>query len=161
MILSVALAVIFIWFGGIKYTSGGVSGVEGLVSNSPILSWVYGPFSAKTFAALLGTIEIIIGIILLLGIKNLKLRAIGGLAATFTFVITLSFLFTTPGVVPEGASFPVLSGMPGEFLLKDIVLLAVAYVLFSSAKHALSNSSAMPSPSHRSDEVHRAAAGDE
>ncbi|SFF30158.1 Uncharacterized membrane protein YkgB [Sulfitobacter brevis] len=140
MILSVALAVIFIWFGGIKYTGGGASGIEGLVNNSPILSWVYGLFNVRSFGALLGTVEIIIGILLLLGIKNLKLRAIGSLAAISTFAVTLTFLFTTPGVVPEGASFPILSGMPGEFLLKDIVLLAVSYVLFSSAKHALRNS---------------------
>lgn len=139
IILSVSLAVIFMWFGGIKYTGGGASALEGLVNNSPILSWVYGPFSVKTFGALLGSLEIIIGILLLFGIKNLKLRAIGALAAILTFVITLSFLLTTPGVVPEGASFPVLSGNPGEFLLKDIVLLAVSYVLFSSAKHALRN----------------------
>ena len=139
MILSVALAVIFIWFGGIKYTGGGASGVEGLVNNSPILSWVYGLFSVRSFGALLGTVEIIVGILLLLGIKNLKLRAIGSLAAILTFTVTLTFLLTTPGVVPEGASFPILSGMPGEFLLKDIVLLAVSYVLFASAKHALQN----------------------
>ncbi len=140
MILSVALAVIFIWFGGIKYTGGGASGVEGLVSNSPILSWVYGLFSVRSFGALLGTVEIIVGILLLLGIKNLKLRAIGSLAAILTFTVTLTFLLTTPGVVPEGSSFPILSGMPGEFLLKDIALLAVSYVLFSSAKHALQKS---------------------
>jgi len=34
--------------------------------------------------------------------------------------------YCSPGVVPEGASFPILSGMPGEFLLKDIVLLAAS-----------------------------------
>lgn len=140
IILSVALAVIFIWFGGIKYTAGGASGVDGLVNNSPILSWVNDSFSIKTFGALLGTLEIVTGIVLLLGIKYLKFRAIGGFAAIITFVVTLSFLLTTPGVVPEGASFPVLSGNPGEFLLKDIVLLAVSYVLFSSAKHAFGNS---------------------
>lgn len=141
-LLSIALAIVFIWFGIIKYSAGGASGIEGLVNNSPFMSWVYGVFSVKNFGALLGTVEVIIGILLLLGIKNLKLRALGALAALVTFVVTLSFMLTTPGIIPEGASFPMLSGMPGEFLLKDIVLIAVSYTLFASAKHALRKTSA-------------------
>lgn len=141
-LLSIALAIVFIWFGIIKYSAGGASGIEGLVNNSPFMSWIYGVFSVKTFGALLGTLEVITGILLLLRIKNLKLRALGALAALITFVVTLSFMITTPGIIPEGASFPVLSGMPGEFLLKDIVLIAVSYILFVSSKNALSKSPA-------------------
>ena len=132
---TIALAIIFIWFGGIKFTAGGASGIEGLINNSPILSWVYGIFDVPSFAALLGAIEIAIGLLLLLGLVSLKVRAIAGLASIATYLITLSFMLTTPGVVPEGASFPVLSGMPGEFLLKDLVLLAVSFAIFQSARH--------------------------
>ncbi len=43
------------------------------------------------------------------------------------FVGTLSFLFTTPGVVvAHAAGLPVLSAQPGQFLLKDLVLIGVA-----------------------------------
>lgn len=43
------------------------------------------------------------------------------------FVGTLSFLFTTPGVVAwPAAGLPVLSALPGQFLLKDLVLIGVA-----------------------------------
>jgi uncharacterized membrane protein YkgB len=43
------------------------------------------------------------------------------------FVGTLSFLFTTPGVVVGHlAGVPVLSAQPGQFLLKDLVLIGVA-----------------------------------
>jgi uncharacterized membrane protein YkgB len=39
----------------------------------------------------------------------------------------LSFLITTPGVIATHAGpIPVLSGMPGQFLLKDLVLIGVA-----------------------------------
>ncbi len=137
-LLSIALAIVFIWFGLIKYSAGGTSGIEGLINNSPFMSWIYGLFSVKVFGALLGTLEIIIGIVLLLGIKNPKLRALGALAALITFFVTLSFMLTTPGIIPEGASFPILSAMPGEFLLKDIVLITVSYALFSNARQALS-----------------------
>jgi uncharacterized membrane protein YkgB len=37
------------------------------------------------------------------------------------FATTLSFLFSTPGWEPS-LGFPALSAMPGQFLLKDIVL---------------------------------------
>lgn len=140
-LLSITLAIVFIWFGIIKYTAGGASGIEGLINNSPFMAWIYGVFSVKIFGALLGTLEVIIGILLLVGIKNLKFRALGSLAAIITFVVTLSFMITTPGIIPEGASFPILSGMPGEFLLKDIVLIAVSYTLFASAKSALGKTS--------------------
>jgi uncharacterized membrane protein YkgB len=38
------------------------------------------------------------------------------------FATTLSMVFTTPGGEPT-LGFPALSAMPGQFLLKDIVLL--------------------------------------
>ena len=41
------------------------------------------------------------------------------------FLSTLSFLFTTPGVTAAGG-FPVLSVLPGQFLLKDLVLVGAA-----------------------------------
>ena len=47
----------------------------------------------------------------------------------------LSFLVTTPGWEPSLGGFPALSAMPGQFLLKDVVLLGVA---LSSAGVALS-----------------------
>lgn len=135
--LIVTLAIVFIWFGSIKFTAGGASAIGGLVNNSPIMSWVYSVFEVGTFGVLLGSLEIVIGLMLLAGLVNLKLRVVAGLGAIVTFLITLSFMLSTPGVVPEGASFPILSGMPGEFLLKDIVLLAVSYTIFTSGRYAL------------------------
>ena len=43
------------------------------------------------------------------------------------YLSTLSFLFTTPGVtVASAGGFPVLSVLPGQFLLKDLVLAGAA-----------------------------------
>jgi uncharacterized membrane protein YkgB len=48
---------------------------------------------------------------------------LGGVGAIGMFLTTLSFLFTTPGtLMPQG--FPFSSGDVGEFLIKDIALLA-------------------------------------
>jgi hypothetical protein len=41
------------------------------------------------------------------------------------FLGTLSFLFTTPGVT-AASGFPVLSVVPGQFLLKDLVLISAS-----------------------------------
>jgi uncharacterized membrane protein YkgB len=41
------------------------------------------------------------------------------------FLGTLSFLFTTPGVT-AASGFPVLSVQPGQFLLKDLVLVSAS-----------------------------------
>lgn len=50
------------------------------------------------------------------------------------FLTTLSFMITTPGWETSLGGFPALSAMPGQFLLKDIVLLGVA---LSTAGEAL------------------------
>jgi uncharacterized membrane protein YkgB len=50
-----------------------------------------------------------------------KTSAVGSLLAIGLFATTLSMLFTTPGWEPT-LGFPALSAMPGQFLLKDIVL---------------------------------------
>lgn len=56
---------------------------------------------------------------------------------------TLSFLFTTPGVVSRFAGpVPVLSALPGQFLLKDVVLLGVAVWTLGEAVQAHRASSA-------------------
>jgi len=54
--------------------------------------------------------------------------------STATYAITLTFLFTTPGVAePTAGGFPAISAAPGQFLLKDAVLLAASLVLLSAA----------------------------
>jgi uncharacterized membrane protein YkgB len=55
-----------------------------------------------------------------------RVSAAGSALAVVLFVGTLSFLFTTPGVVATHAGgVPVLSALPGQFLLKDLVLIGV------------------------------------
>ncbi len=58
---------------------------------------------------------------------------LGALGAIATFAITLTFLFTAPGWEASLGGFPALSVVPGQFLLKDIVLLAASVSLLSKA----------------------------
>jgi len=56
-----------------------------------------------------------------------RASALGSALAVVLFTGTLSFLFTTPGVVAGHAGgLPVFSALPGQFLLKDPVLSGVA-----------------------------------
>jgi uncharacterized membrane protein YkgB len=53
------------------------------------------------------------------------------------FLTTLSFLASTPGVFEASAEgFPALSVVPGQFLLKDVVLLAAALWSLAEAWNA-------------------------
>ena len=58
--------------------------------------------------------------------------AVGSGLAAGMFLTTLSFLVTTPGWEPSLGGFTALSAMPGQFVLKDVVLLGVA--LFSAGE---------------------------
>jgi uncharacterized membrane protein YkgB len=51
--------------------------------------------------------------------------------STATYLITLTFFLSTPGVAEATAGgFPAISAVPGQFLLKDLVLLAASVSLF-------------------------------
>ena len=59
---------------------------------------------------------------------------LGGLLSAGLFVTTLSFMATTPGAFEPSLGFPAISVVPGQFLLKDVGLLAVSlWILANSA----------------------------
>ncbi|CAI8821931.1 DUF417 family protein [Chryseobacterium sp. IT-36CA2] len=94
-----------------------------------------------TFSYGLGTMIVVIGFLLLSGIWFPKIGAVGGALTFLMSLVTLSFLITTPEVyVPNlgGDSptlqygFPYLSGA-GRLVLKDIIMMAGGFVLFSDS----------------------------
>ncbi|MNI79702.1 Inner membrane protein YkgB [compost metagenome] len=97
-----------------------------LVSNSPFLGWVYEVFSVDTFSSLLGVLEVSIGILIAGRLLSPKLSLIGGALSAGLFFTTLSFMISTPGVIEPGLGFPAITVAPGQFLLKDIGLLAAS-----------------------------------
>ncbi len=120
------LVVVLLWIGGMKFTTYEAEGIKPLVANSPFMSWVYNVMSVTQFSSLLGVIEIAIAFLIALRSFWPKGSAVGSGLAVGMFLTTLSFLVTTPGWEPSLGGFPALSAMPGQFLLKDIVLLGVA-----------------------------------
>ena len=107
------------WIGALKYTWYEAMAIQPLIAHSPVFSWLYSIFSVGTFAAILGSLEIIAA--LLIAVRPLFpwLSVIGSAMGILLVLGTLSFLFTTPGVtVGSAGGFPVLSVLPGQFLLK-------------------------------------------
>jgi uncharacterized membrane protein YkgB len=118
------LVVVLAWIGFGKYVK-----MESrvLIDHSPLMSWVYHVFSVTTVARGLGTMEIVAALLIALRPLWPRASAAGSALAVVLFLGTLSFLFTTPGVVAtHAAGIPVLSALPGQFLLKDLVLIGVA-----------------------------------
>ena len=66
-----------------------------------------------------------------------RVAAVGSAMAVMMFLTTLSFLFSTPGWEPSLGGFPALSVVPGQFLLKDVVLLGAAVWSLGEALNAI------------------------
>ena len=60
------LVIVLLWIGGMKFTAYEASGIEPLVANSPLMAWIYKVMSVRGFSALLGVIEIAIGLLIAL-----------------------------------------------------------------------------------------------
>ncbi|WP_420605364.1 YkgB family protein [Novosphingopyxis sp.] len=138
LLVTYALALIFLWFGFLKFTQYEAAGIAPLVMNSPLVGWWHGLFGIPGTARMLGVYEILTGLLLAARPFNARIASIGGAMATICFLITITFMFTTPGVVQPGFDNPLaISAFPGQFLLKDVVLLAVSiWILFAARSEA-------------------------
>lgn len=121
------------WIGAMKFTAYEAGAIEGLVASSPLTSWLYSMFSLQGASNLIGTVEIATAALIVLGARFPKAALLGALGAIATFFVTASLLFTAPVTEPSLGGFPALSVVPGQFLLKDIVLLAAAVFLAGNA----------------------------
>jgi uncharacterized membrane protein YkgB len=124
------LVLIFLWFGGMKFTAYEAEGISPFTSSSPFFDWLHMGLGARGSSAVVGVLELTICLALAIGAFRPAISVIGSLMAVTTFALTLTFMFTTPGVAePTAGGFPALSAMPGQFLLKDAVLLTASFTL--------------------------------
>lgn len=114
-LLRYSLVFFLFFFGALKWTPAEANGIQPMVSHSPFFFWLYPAVGVQHGSEVIGVIELIIGTLIALRRWAPRLSAIGSLGASVTFVVTLSFLFTTPNI-GEGA----------PFLLKDLTLLGAA-----------------------------------
>ena len=139
--LRFSTATVLGWIGAMKFTAYEAGAIQGLVESSPFVSWLYNVFSVQGASNLIGTIEIATALLIVIGYKLPKAALAGAFLAIGTFLLTASFLFTAPGWEASLGGFPALSVVPGQFLLKDIVLLSAAIFLAGDALTRVSNQS--------------------
>ncbi len=131
------LVLVLLWIGGMKFTAYEAEGISGFVSNSPLMSWAYQLFSKGQFSAILGVMELLTAVLIAARPFSARLSAVGSALAVGMFLTTLTFLFSTPGVIEPSLGFPALSALPGQFLIKDVVLLGAALWTMGEALRAV------------------------
>lgn len=166
ILIRVAILIVFVWIGGLKFWHYEAEGIVPFVANSPFMSFFYaknapeykeyklkeGEFNATkrawhesnrtyVFSKGLGCLIMTIGVLVFLGIFTPKIGIFGELLCITMTIGTLSFLVTTPECwVPDLGSgehgFPLLSGA-GRLVVKDTVILAGAVTLLSDSASKL------------------------
>lgn len=114
-VLRYSLVFFLVFFGALKWTAAEAKGIEPMVSHSPFFVWLYPAFGVQGGSEVIGLVELVIALLIVLRRWAPRASAIGSTAAIGMFLITLSFIVTTPNV---GESAP--------FLLKDLTLLGAA-----------------------------------
>ncbi len=132
-----SLVVIYAWFGGMKFTAYEAQGIADLVSHSPLLSWFYTILSVREFSTFLGLLEVTVGALIAGRLVSPMLSFSGGILSAGLFVTTLSFMASTPGVFVPELGFPAVSVVPGQFLLKDLGLLAISLWIAAESWRAM------------------------
>lgn len=116
--LRLSLSVVFVWFGALKIL--GVSPVVDLVAST--VYWV----DPSWFVPVLGVVEVLVGVGLALnrGLRLVLAVVVLQLAGTFLVFVLL------PDVVYQDGN-PLALTVEGEFVVKNLVLLAAAIVVGS------------------------------
>jgi uncharacterized membrane protein YkgB len=118
--MRIAMGVVLLWIGIGKFIDP--SPVVGLLGASlPFLAF-------PAFVYLLGAVEVALALALF---ANVGTKYVG-LALVGLFAGTLFIFLIAPKVVYAESGFPLLA-LPGQFLLKDLVLMAGAVMLASTA----------------------------
>ncbi|QFZ19443.1 DoxX family protein [Saccharothrix syringae] len=116
--LRIALGVVFVWFGALKIT--GATPVWRLVADTvPFLP-------ERWFVPAVGVFEVLAGLALIAGVGA---RVVAGLVALH-LLGTFLVLVVQPGVAFQGGN-PLLLTVPGEFVVKNLVLVTAAVVVAS------------------------------
>jgi reactive chlorine resistance protein C len=126
-ILRYGLVGILLYLGTFKFTLTEAEAIRPLLELSPFMSWLYLFTGVQGASNLIGTAEVVTAILLAARPISPRLTVVGSIGAILTFLVTLSFLVTTPGAFERVPDFPIpIPGMAGGFLIKDVFLLGAA-----------------------------------
>lgn len=128
-ILRYGVVALLLLFGALKFTEQEAQGIRPLVGNHPLMSWMYPAFGVRPTSAVIGVVELVAAGLMSLRSFRPGLSAIGSVIAAGTFIVTLSFLVTTPGALAPDSPI-------GGFLMKDFILLGAAVCTAGEALEA-------------------------
>ena len=134
--LRFGIALILLWFGYMKFLPYEAEGVAGIAQDYWLFGWLYPLIGTAVASMVIGVLEIAGGLLIAIGGRLPVAGLVGALMGTATFLVTLSFFVTAPGIVADGYAFPAL-GSTGQFLAKDIGLLAICVFLALDARNRL------------------------
>ncbi|MFN4365846.1 DUF417 family protein [Chryseobacterium hispalense] len=123
-------AIILLWIGIFKFTPTEANAIKPLLENHFLTFFVYDIVSTQTVSNTIGVIEIIIAVLLLFSVKFASLRKYAAIGMIITFLITLSYLFTTPGIWKTVDGIPVTD----FFIVKDLMLLGFGLMILNLKK---------------------------
>src|SRR5574344_1727379 len=159
-LIRVAILIVFVWIGGLKFANYEAEGIVPFVANSPFMNFFYtkqapeyktkklkeGEFDKAKyewhqanntygFAKGLGVLIMSIGVLTFLGIFFPRVGLVGAGLVVIMTIGTLSFLVTTPECwVPDLGSgehgFPLLTGA-GRLVIKDVAIISGGVILLS------------------------------
>ncbi|MFC4348256.1 DUF417 family protein [Kordiimonas lipolytica] len=134
-VMLVGLIVVLGWIGGMKFTIPEADGIAPLLKTSPVFNWWLPVYFSKMGASYVIGVTELVTVLLLTGYWWNRHAFMGGLAfAAMTFIVTLSFMVTFSYTWHGGmGGFPYLTSS-GQFLLKDLLLLAACCVLGSRSQ---------------------------
>ena len=139
-----ALVLVFLWFGGMKFTSYEANGIAPLIAHSPVMGWMATAFGIRGSSGVIGVLELSTAAALVAGAFVPIASALGAAMSAATYLITLTFFLSTPGVAePTAGGFPAISAPVGQFLLKDVVLLAASLTLLSASVRSVAQPAAV------------------
>ena len=138
-ILRYGLAGILVYYGAFKFHPVEAEAIRPLVSESPLMGWMYSVLSVQGVSNFIGLTEIAVALLLLARPWSPRAGVIGGVGAAVIFLTTLSFLVTTPGAWATVPGWPIpMPGAAGSFLIKDLFLLGAAVWIAGESLRAMS-----------------------
>ncbi len=113
------IAYILIAFGIYKFTATEAAAIKTLIDNSFFFNWMNNFFTIRTISKIIGVVEISAAIGIASRFYSPSVALYGSLLGSVIFFVTLTFLFTTPGMIAKSEWL----WLPDGFIIKDLALL--------------------------------------
>jgi reactive chlorine resistance protein C len=129
IVLRYGLVALLLLWGSFKFFAFEAEAIRPLIENSPLVGWLYPLLGVQGTSSLIGVVEVGAALLICARPWRPAWSAVGSLIAAGTFLVTLTFLVTTPGAGSPASAW-------GGFLLKDIMLLGAALYTAAEALEA-------------------------